>query len=286
MFRPRNGSSGVICDGRAGQAVTLSGITLTRLEKAAVDNGFDRELPREAQWLEFASTQSPLRVWLGSFGDTAVVAAFSKPNVARALLDYGTAPAVPLPAEACGGLTVPDIPALHHLLRRAFQLSRTLPDELLHSFEKQTRALPRTTEAERLVVQRIGQDVFRSGLLEYWEGRCAITGLAVPQLLRASHIKAWAECANDAERLDVFNGLLLAPHLDAVFDAYLITVADDGSVLVSTTLNEAARRILGLEEPLRIRGLHQEHCAYLAWHRERMRESLAGCRPAGLRAID
>lgn len=259
----------MICDGRAGQAVTLSGITLTRLEKAAVDNGFDRELPREAQWLEFASTQSPLRVWLGSFGDTAVVAAFSKPNVARALLDYGTAPAVPLPAEACGGLTVPDIPALHHLLRRAFQLSRTLPDELLHSFEKQTRALPSTTEAERLVIQRIGQDVFRSGLLEYWEGRCAITGLAVPQLLRASHIKAWAECANDAERLDVFNGLLLAPHLDAVFDAYLITVVDDGSVLVSPALDDATCQILGLKEPMRVRELHEGHRVYLAWHRER-----------------
>jgi hypothetical protein len=89
-------------------------------------------------------------------------------------------------------LTVADMPALHRLLRRAFQLSCTLPDELLHAFEKKVAALPKTTEAERLVVQRVGQDIFRAGLIDYWEGRCAITGLAIPELLRASHIKTRA----------------------------------------------------------------------------------------------
>ena len=52
-----------------------------------------------------------------------------------------------------------------------------------------------------------------------------MTGLDVPELLRASHIKPWADCGTDAERLDVFNGLLLAPHLDAAFDAGFITIA-------------------------------------------------------------
>jgi len=50
-----------------------------------------------------------------------------------------------------------------------------------------------------------------------------VTGLAMSKLLRASHIKPWAACAADAERLDVYNGLLLAPHLDALFDAGLIS---------------------------------------------------------------
>jgi putative restriction endonuclease len=71
---------------------------------------------------------------------------------------------------------------------------------------------------ERLLVHRVGQDVFRAGRIDYWEGRCAITGLGVVELLRASHIKPWAACDLDAERLDVLNGLLLAPHLDAAFD--------------------------------------------------------------------
>jgi putative restriction endonuclease len=248
----------------------LSPVTLTRLEKAAVDNGFDQELPRDGDWLGFASTQCPLRVWLGSFGDAVFLATFSQHNVARSLGQYGTPMAGPLPKGARGGRTVTDIPALHRLLRRAFQLSKTLPDELLHSFEKQTAWLPKTTEAERMVVQRVGQDVFRRGLLEYWEGRCAITGLAVTELLRASHIKPWADCESDAERLDVFNGLLLAPHLDAAFDRGFITIGDDGAVIVSSLLGDGDRRVLALDVPLRVRGLAEGHRAYLPWHRDRL----------------
>lgn len=248
----------------------LSPVIASRLEKAAVDNGFDQELPREGDWLGFASTQCPLRVWLGTFGDAVFLATFSQQNVARALGEYGTPMTAPLPKGALGGRTVTDIPSLHRLLRRAFQLSKTLPDELLHSFEKQTATLPKTTEAERRVVQRVGQDLFRRGLVEYWEGRCAITGLAVPELLRASHIKPWADCSSDAERLDIWNGLLLAPQLDAAFDRGFITVGDDGAVIVSGALDVAARETLGLDESLRVRALHDGHRAYLPWHRERV----------------
>lgn len=247
----------------------LSPATVTRLEKVALDNGFDQELPREGEWLGFASTQAPLRLWLSTFGDAVFMAAFSQLHVSRAL-EHGTPMASPFPAGAVAGRTVIDIPSLHGLVRRAFQLSRTLPDELLHLFEKQTAGLPRTTEAERLVVQRIGQDVFRAGLIDYWEARCAITGLGVVELLRASHIKPWAQCDSDAERLDVFNGLLLAPHLDAAFDRGLITVEDDGRVRVSPHMGAEDRAILGLDAPRQIRARAPAHRPYLAWHRERV----------------
>lgn len=246
----------------------LSPVIVSRLEKAATDNGFDQELDRDGDWLVFASTQCPLRVWLGAFGGALFLAAFSQRNVAHALGEYGTPMAAPLPKGALGGRTVPDVPAMHPLLRRAFQLSKTLPDQLLHGFEKATASLPRSTEAERLVVQRVGQDLFRGGLLEFWEGRCAVTDLAVPELLRASHIKPWADCETDAERLDVHNGILLAPHLDAAFDRGFITVADDGAVVVSDTLDGGARGALGLDRPLRLRGLVDSHRFYLPWHRE------------------
>jgi hypothetical protein len=246
--------------------IALSPVTASRLEKAAVDNGFDRELPREDEWLSFASTQCPLRVWLGTLGDTVFLAAFSQQHVARELGEYGAPIVPPLPKGALGGRRVTEIPALHRLLRRAFQLSKTLPDELLRTFEKQTATLPKTTEAERLVVQRVGQDLFRNGLLDYWEGRCAITGLAVPELLRASHIKPWADCASDAERLNIFNGLLLAAHLDAAFDAGLITVADSGDVIVSKVLTSDVRALLGLEHYRRV-NIADGHRRYLPWHR-------------------
>lgn len=249
---------------------TLSPILISRLEKAATDNGFDQVLSPEGDWLVVASTLCPLRVWLGVFGDAVFLAAFSQHNVACALGDHGTPMAAPMPKGAAGGRTVPDVPALHRLLRRAFQLSMALPGELLHSFEKKVAALPKTTEAERLVIQRVGQDLFRDRLLEYWEGRCAVTGLAVPALLRASHIKPWADCESDAERLDADNGLLLAPHLDAAFDRGFISVQDDGAIVVSETLDADARAVLGLDQPLRIRGITDGHRSYLPWHRERV----------------
>lgn len=246
---------------------TLSPILVSRLEKAATDNGFDQVLEPERDWLVVASTQCPLRVWLGASSDAAFIAAFSQQNVARALGEYGTPMAAPMPKSAAGGRTVPDVPALHRLLRRAFQLSKALPNELLHTFERQVVGLPRATEAERLVVQRVGQEIFRAGLLDYWDGRCPVSGLAVPGLLFASHIRPWAHCKSDAERLDIHNGILLAPHLDAAFDRGFITVADDGTILVSDALSAEARSILQLQHPLRVHGISAGHRVYLPWHR-------------------
>jgi hypothetical protein len=243
--------------------------TTTLLEKVAVDNGFDRELPREGKWLAFASTQCPLQVWLSAPEGANFVAGLSRADVA-AVVDIGAVAKLPLPAGAVAARTVTSLSDLYRLVRRAFQLSRTLPHELLHTFESQIAGLPRSTEAERLVIQRVGQGLFRTGLLDYWEGRCAVTGLAVTELLRASHIKPWAACATDAERLDVFNGLLLAPHLDAAFDCGFITVADDGAVVVSDGLPESARQLLGLASPQRVKTLANGHRAYLHWHRERV----------------
>lgn len=250
--------------------MTLLQAVATRLEKAAMDNGFDQELPRDSEWLGFASTKSPLWVWLSVDAAGHPVVAFSQLKVAAALASSALPSEVPLPLAARGVLAVVDVPALHGLLRRAFQLSRTLPDEPLRRFEAKTRNLPRGTEAERLVVQRIGQDMFRDDLLEYWEGRCAVTGLAVPELLRASHIKPWADCDTDAQRLDVYNGLLLAPHLDAAFDRGFVTVADDGAIVVSDALDGTARVTLNLDRPFRVRGLADGHRSYLPWHRERV----------------
>ena len=248
----------------------LTAVTVTRLEKAATDNGFDLERERGVEWLSFGSSQTSLRIWITVVGESRFLAAASRADVIDGLAGFGTACTDRLPGAAAGARAVGDIAALHRLLRRAFQLSRTLPDALLRVFEDETANLPRATEAERLLVRRVGQDVFRRGLLEYWDGRCAMTGLDVPELLRASHIKPWADCATDAERLDVFNGLLLAPHLDAAFDAGFITIARDGTMLVSNALHPGARSALGLDRSLKVDGLHGAHERYLTWHRSRI----------------
>lgn len=245
----------------------LSLATSTRLTKLALDNGLDIEGVSDGQWMAFASTIAPLRLWLTAVGDTLYIAALSQLNVAEGVAPLGSTFVSPIPVGAAAARGTTSIAALHELVRRAYQLSRTLPNELLRTFESTTTGLPRTTESERLVVQRIGQDIFRDGLLEYWQGRCAITEVGLAGVLRASHIKAWADCATDAERLDVHNGLLLAAYLDALFDKHLNSVDDDGVVLVGPGIGEVDRGLLGLCGMLKIAGLTPGHRAYLAGHR-------------------
>lgn len=250
--------------------MTLGPITRVRLEKAASDTGFDLDRGADGPWLCFESSHANLRLWLGEWPGGLLLAAFSHPGLLHTLGDRGVPLTGPLPLGAVGGRGVPDFGALHALLDRALRLAQTLPDALLQAFAEQTAALPRATEAERQVVQRVGQDLFRRGLLDLWGGRCAITGLAQPALLRASHARPWKDCPTDAMRLDVYNGLLLAAHLDAAFDAGLLTVLDDGRVRLAPALDADAQALLGLDRPLRVRGLAPAHRPYLAWHRERV----------------
>lgn len=125
------------------------------------------------------------------------------------------------------------------------------------------------TEVERLVKQRIGQTIFRERLMDYWGRACAVTGVDVVEILRASHIKPWADCIEDAERLDVYNGLLLVANLDALFDRALITFDDTGRLICSSCINPEQRKQLHLEQPLVLRKITPEHQQYLQWHREK-----------------
>jgi putative restriction endonuclease len=159
-------------------------------------------------------------------------------------------------------------------IRRAAALIRALPDTPLASYREKTKSMPASTETERLAKQRVGQDIFRASLEDYWSGRCPITGIADRALLRASHTKPWANCESDEERLDVYNGFLLAAHLDAAFDAALMTFDDDGVILLSPKLSEAAKALLRYGAD-RVRIVDTHH-AYLEHHRLRFQSELFG----------
>lgn len=248
----------------------LSFASETVLQKAALDEGFDIELGAANGWLRFESTQTPLRIALAPDAETpgAWCAAISLPETLAALARESTAAVLPAPPGYAGVLRVPRADSLHALLRRARLLGRALPTAPLDRFARDAGTLPRTTEAERLVVQRVGQGIFREALLDFWGGRCPISLIDDPALLRASHMKPWARCASDAERLDVHNGLLLAAHLDAAFDAGLISFRDDGCLLASPRLSAANAERLGLGAVPALPFL-PAHLPYLRWHRER-----------------
>jgi hypothetical protein len=130
-----------------------------------------------------------------------------------------------------------------------------------------TEATDPRTETEALRAARLGQTKFRNQLMDRWDRRCAATGLPLPELLRASHIKPWRD-SSAQERLDPDNGLLLAVHVDGLFDRGLISFDDEGAIVRSPMLSEDLIRALGLDQLPAIKGLSEGSRAYLAQHRE------------------
>jgi len=100
------------------------------------------------------------------------------------------------------------------------------------------------TERLAEVAIRLGQGKFRADLEQEFRSACAVTGLTVSPVLRASHIVPWRD-SNDEERRDPNNGLLLSANMDALFDRYLITFRPDGEVVCSAFLNGHDQRGLG-----------------------------------------
>ena len=102
------------------------------------------------------------------------------------------------------------------------------------------------TFKEQLVRARRGQGVFRSSVL-LSETECRVTRVSDPKHLRASHIKPWRE-ANNAERLDGSNGLLLSPHIDHLFDQGYISFSNTEELLVVPAVRaKRSRTVAGLE---------------------------------------
>lgn len=232
----------------------MTPIDRLRLEKAAADCGFEMTVIPLPDGLELRSVRFPETVLVRVTGQDCFELRASDPSV--------------LEQTAGGGpLRVAGYGALYTALRTTASRARTKPNRVADEFNSRTAAMPKGTEAERLVVQRVGQELFRSALLDFWQGRCCVTGLDVPELLRASHIRPWAQCETDEQRLDVFNGLLLAPHLDALFDAGFMTVEDDGAVRLAASLSTNQRQQLGVTGKLVVHALRAEHLKYLGFHR-------------------
>ena len=240
-------------------------VVRTELQKAAFENGFRLEHGIQSGWVRYGSTTvagdiwlagaSMVGPWLLSIGQQEIAAEMKL----ESRRDDG-------PGSAT--FVFEDLQGLYEGLDRAYRLGASLPDAPLRQFRAETEALPRGTEAERLVIQRIGQNVFREALIKYWNGRCPLTGITDVPLLRASHIVPWAECETDFLRLDVHNGLLLSALWDAAFDSGKVSFGDDGSILWSPTLSAEGIAALRSTPPC-LFGLTDAHLKNLFWHRRR-----------------
>ena len=113
----------------------------------------------------------------------------------------------------------------------------------------------------------IAQRLFRGNLLRLWQGSCAVTSAQEPRVLRSGHIKPWAD-SNVQEKVDHFNGLLLIPNLDALFNEGLISFQNDGRMLVSQDWRTDDKRRMHITPDLHLRTVHSESCRYLEYHRD------------------
>ena len=245
----------------------------TLIEKAGHDNGFEHVLSNGGHHVGLGSARHPAQVRVAVLANGLSVTIQS----GSATLAQELARTYPYAGHADQGFVLPTEAALAQWLRRAAALSQALPNQAVMAFEAQLQselaAMPaaaaQNTEVQRMVRQRVGQQAYRQAMLDYWGGACSVTGLALPQALRASHAKPWAECESDVERLDVFNGFLLSANLDVLFDSFLVSFATTGELLVSAAISPSDQQKLGLAAGMRLRWMAEQHSPYLGFHRQR-----------------
>jgi len=123
------------------------------------------------------------------------------------------------------------------------------------------------TTKSQLVKSRRGQGIFKTNV-RLNEQVCRITGVSDTKHLIASHIKPWSE-SNDEEKLNGCNGLLLAPHVDHLFDRGLISFSDSGDLLISKALDRNVLAAWGIREVINVGTFKPEQIFFLKHHRNK-----------------
>lgn len=127
------------------------------------------------------------------------------------------------------------------------------------------------TEKDYLMKIRINQGKFRKDLIDMW-GSCSVSGCTNKSLLVASHIKPWRNC-NNYERLDKYNGLLLTPNLDKLFDNFFISFGLEGNIIISKNLKEEDLELLNIKrDSCIVKDLDENHKEYLLFHNKELKK--------------
>jgi putative restriction endonuclease len=124
------------------------------------------------------------------------------------------------------------------------------------------------TAKDQLVKARRAQGIFRANV-RLNEKACRVTKVSNPSFLRASHIKPWRD-SSDEEKLNGCNGLLLAPHVDHLFDKGLISFSNSGDLLVSPRLDRQILERWGFPPNLNVGSFSEEQSVFLEHHRTQL----------------
>lgn len=128
------------------------------------------------------------------------------------------------------------------------------------------------TQKELLTFARIGQGKYRKDLIELWE-KCSVSECNMTDLLIASHIKPWSESSNE-EKLDPYNGLLLLPNYDKLFDKHLISFDDDGKIIISPQIKKEEYKVLGISANDKLFNVFKQNKPYLKTHRKKFYDKI------------
>ncbi|HEX7325257.1 MAG TPA: HNH endonuclease [Rhodanobacteraceae bacterium] len=134
----------------------------------------------------------------------------------------------------------------------------------IHSVESDT-SIPET-ERVQLAKARVGQGLFRKRVI-LLDHACRVTGVTDTRVLIASHIKPWRSASNP-ERISGFNGILLSPHVDALFDEQLITFENDGRIRVHASLPREVLDRWSIDPGKSTGPFRKEQEPFLAYHRQ------------------
>lgn len=96
--------------------------------------------------------------------------------------------------------------------------------------------LPSGEYRDQVMKSRVGQYFFRTAVLSAYRNRCCVTGILLPELLVASHIKPWKCSDAKTERTNPSNGLCLNSLHDKAFDKGLITIDKEYRIVNSAKI--------------------------------------------------
>ncbi len=250
-----------------------------RLCAIARKAGFDVSNYRDDEWMECVSSVHGTRVWMThreQYPDEVCCAVEQMPqHNLREWIKPAFLSSIPSGSMDAFRISESDLLFVlrslctsgnkHSLI--ALDVRATNAQEINRRIHEQFDKRGLESERDAMIRERTCQDLFRNGLMELYHGQCIITGIAIPELLVASHIKPWAMCKNDSERIDVFNGLLLAVHLDKLFDQGFISFASDGKIMISDRLSQYDRSVFNIDCNIHINVLPGMD-GYMAYHRE------------------
>ena len=152
------------------------------------------------------------------------------------------------------------------LMRNDFDL-RQIGEDRLETF-LQLAPLDATVKSA-LIAARRGQGRFREGV-SLIEPECRFTRVSNPALLVASHIKPWHRCSTNDERLDPFNGLMLTPTYDRLFDRGFISFSPESRLIISGDLPREDMQKIRMDPDIETTPFRGEQLRYLKYHRERV----------------